>query len=91
LLRSFVEIGQSVGELLAKKNAAYGDSFAKSGAVLAQMFPNGVPVDKFQDMLAITRIIDKLFRVATDKAAFSEDPWMDIAGYAVLAVHSQQK
>lgn len=55
------------------------------------LFPNGVQLAQYQDLLVITRIIDKLFRIANDKTAFSEDPWKDIAGYAILSLWSQQK
>lgn len=37
-------------------------------------------------MLAITRIVDKLFRIATDKDAFGESPFKDIAGYGILGL-----
>jgi hypothetical protein len=35
-------------------------------------------------MLAIIRVIDKLFRIATAKKALGESPWNDIAGYGIL-------
>ena len=88
--KNFVDLGMEIGELLRKKNAAYGNSFEEAEKVLKVLFPNGVPVEKYQDFLTITRIIDKLFRIATDKNAFSEDPWRDIAGYAILSLWSQQ-
>ena len=37
-------------------------------------------------MLAITRIVDKLFRIASQKEAFDESPFKDIAGYGILGV-----
>lgn len=76
-----------IGELVDEKQAAYGDSFNKSGEVLAILYPDGVPPHAFVDMLAINRVIDKLFRIATRKDAFGESPWKDIAGYALLAAH----
>lgn len=88
--KNFVDLGTEVGELLRKKNAAYGNSFEESEKVLKVLFPSGVPVERYQDFLTITRIIDKLFRIATDKNAFNEDPWRDIAGYAILSLWSQQ-
>jgi len=88
--KNFVDIGREIGELLRKKNAAYGNAFEEAEKVLKVLFPDGVPVEKYQDFLTVTRIIDKLFRVATDKGAFSEDPWRDIAGYAILSLWSQQ-
>ena len=30
------------------------------------------------------RIIDKFFRIATEKNAFGETPWKDAAGYCLL-------
>src|SRR6185436_3957030 len=37
----YVTIGQEIGELVEKKQQAYGDSFGKSGAVLRILYPNG--------------------------------------------------
>lgn len=88
--KTFVELGNEIGELLLKKNTAYGNSFEKAEDILKVLFPDGVPLEKYQDFLTVTRIIDKLFRIATDKNAFSEDPWRDIAGYAILSLWSQQ-
>jgi len=88
--KDFVELGREIGELLREKNAAYGSAFTRAGNILYILFPNGVPVEKYQNFLAITRIVDKLFRIATDEKAFNEDPWRDIAGYAILALQAQQ-
>jgi len=35
-------------------------------------------------MLTITRIIDKLFRIANRKDAFNESPYWDLTGYGLL-------
>jgi hypothetical protein len=82
----FVEIGKKIGELVTSKNAAYGDSFSKSQEILKVLYPDGVKPDQYRDFLTITRIIDKLFRVATQKDAFAESPFQDIAGYSILGV-----
>ncbi len=42
-------------------------------------------------MLAITRIIDKLFRIATKKDAFGESPFKDIAGYGILGISNDDQ
>ena len=34
----------------------------------------------------MVRVIDKMFRIATDKDAFGESPWRDICGYAILGI-----
>ena len=76
--------GKEIGELVERKNKAYGDSFAKSGDILRILYPNGIKPDQYDDVLAITRIIDKLFRIATDRDGLDESPWEDIAGYSIL-------
>ena len=76
--------GKEIGELVERKNKAYGDSFAKSGDILRILFPNGIEPDQYDDVLAIARIIDKLFRIATDRDALGERPYEDIAGYSLL-------
>jgi len=81
---TYRELGIEIGELVDHKQAAYGDSFGKSGNVLRQLYPHGIPVDGYDDMLGIVRIIDKLFRIATDPKAFGESPARDIAGYGLL-------
>lgn len=83
---SYAHIGQVIGTVVEGKQKAYGDSFGKAGQVLAILYPDGIPVWKFDDALAIVRVVDKLFRVATDKDAYGESPWSDIAGYALLSV-----
>ena len=43
-------------------------------------------------MFAIVRIIDKMFRIATNPSAFGEEPWKDICGYALLrSKHVEEK
>ena len=76
--------GKEIGELVERKNQAYGDSFAKSGEILRILYPNGMEPDQYDDVLAIARIIDKLFRIATDRDALGERPYEDIAGYSLL-------
>lgn len=75
-----------VAELVARKQEAYGDAFTRSGEVLKILYPNGVSVDNYQELLTVTRVLDKLFRISTNNDSFNEDPWRDILGYALLAV-----
>ena len=82
----YKKIGAEIGELVDKKNRAYGDSFGKAGEILKILYPKGVDPDQYTDFLTIIRVIDKLFRIANDKGAFEESPWRDIAGYAILSV-----
>lgn len=80
----YAEMGRLLGELTQMKNTAYGDSFAKSGEILGILYPHGIRPEQYRDALAIVRVIDKLFRIATRKDAFGESPWKDIGGYGIL-------
>ena len=79
-------LGSEVGKLVEEKQLAYGDSFGRSGECLRQMFPDGIKKEQYGDLLTIARILDKLFRIASDPDAFSENPYQDIAGYALLGM-----
>jgi len=76
--------GEKLGALVDQKQAAYGDSFGKSGKVMQIYYPKGNAPEQMNDALAIVRVIDKLFRIATDRDALGESPWSDIAGYGLL-------
>ena len=80
----YVELGKEVGKLVVEKQVAYGDSFGRSGVVLRALYPKGVKPEDYDNMLAIVRIVDKLFRIATDINALGESPFRDIAGYGLL-------
>jgi hypothetical protein len=82
---NFKAVATEIAELVEKKSKAYGDSFGKSGEILKLLYPDGIKPDQYTNALAIVRIVDKLFRIATDKDAFGEDPWRDIVGYGLNA------
>ena len=90
-MTTYKNIGMQVGELVDEKNTAYGSSFAESYKILSVLYPNGIKPEQYTDALAIIRVIDKLFRIATAKDAFGESPWRDIAGYAILGVANADK
>jgi len=81
----------TTARLVNEKQKAYGNSFGKSGDVVRVLYPRGIPPDQMDDALAVIRIIDKLFRIATQKNAFGENPWRDIMGYALLALTREVK
>ena len=87
----FSEVGQAVGKIVSEKQEAYGDSFGRSGECLRQMFPNGIKPDQYDDLLTIARILDKLFRIASDPQAFEENPYQDIVGYGLLGMKRYAK
>jgi hypothetical protein len=84
----FVELGRELGELVASKQVQYGDSAGKSGRMLAQLYPDGVKPWQMRDALLVTRVLDKLSRVAQrgldGQDLGGESPWRDIAGYGLL-------
>ena len=82
----YEEQAEQIGKLVAEKNAAYGSAFAQAHQILSVLYPNGIAPDQYTDALAVIRVIDKLFRIATAKDAFGESPWRDIGGYAILGV-----
>jgi hypothetical protein len=83
---NYEDIGFEVGELVQRKQRAYGDSFGRSGDCLRQMFPNGIKPEQYDDLLTIARILDKLFRIANNPKAFNENPYQDIVGYGLLGM-----
>lgn len=87
----FAEIADGIGRTVAEKNTAYGDSFARSGEILRILYPNGITPNQYLDALGVVRVVDKLFRIATDKDALGESPWRDIAGYGILGVANANK
>lgn len=84
-------LGQEIGQLVDKKNQAYGNSFNQAGAILRVLYPDGIHPEQYDDMLAVVRIVDKLFRIATQKDAFGESPFADIAGYGLLGAFRHRK
>ena len=83
---------ERIGKLVAEKNLAYGSSFSEAHKILEVLYPQGIAPHQFTDALGIIRVIDKLFRIATQKDAFGESPWQDIAGYGILGtVRSQNE
>lgn len=87
-------IGAQIGELVACKQVQYGDAYGRSGQILRVLYPDGVRPDQYDDLLAITRVVDKLFRIAqrgeNGKDLGGESPWADIAGYGILGIAKDQ-
>jgi hypothetical protein len=91
---NYEEIGRSIGALVAAKNKEYGNSFSGSNKVMEILLNEhyneetgtyNIPKDLLINILAITRIIDKLFRLSRRPSdQFNEDPFEDIAGYGIL-------
>ena len=89
-MKDYKKIGLEVGRLVQEKNQAYGDSFGRACEILEVLYPEGIKPEQYRDALAITRLIDKLFRLANKKDAFGESPWKDICGYAMLGIANDE-
>jgi len=87
----FEKLATKVGALVDEKNKAYGNSFNDAGDFLRLLYPNGIPPEKYTDMLCMVRIYDKMKRIATQKDAFNESPYRDIVGYGLLGLDKDQK
>ena len=86
----FEEIAAEIGALVTEKNKSYGDSFRRSGEFLSILYPNGIAPAQYRAALAMIRVIDKLFRIATRKDAFGESPWKDVCGYSILSIAAEE-
>ena len=89
----YKQLGRRIGALVDEKNAAYGSSFAASGAFLQLLYPNGLKPEQYAYALLLVRIFDKQMRIATDADALGESPFQDIAGYGLLGarMHEMRK
>lgn len=88
---SILELAQEVGKLVELKDKAYGNAFDLAGQFLKLLYPDGATPEQFPDMLCLVRIFDKMKRIATNKEAFSESPYSDIIGYALLGLRRSQR
>lgn len=84
------EIASKLADITEEKNKAYGNSVGDTPKILALLYPGGVPLDKYLDMLSIVRILDKIKRIATDKDALGESPYADILGYCLLRLNEDE-
>lgn len=84
----YLPVAKALGELLNEKQAAYGDAFGSMNEVFNILYPEGISPHQYEDILTVVRIMDKIFRVANlphdKKDVMGEEPWKDIAGYALL-------
>ena len=89
------DIAIQIAELVDNKQKAYGNAFEKVTEILKVLYPQGVPVYKYQDFLTVVRILDKICRISSlptnGKDSMGEEPWKDIMGYALLAIENKKE
>ena len=92
--KDYEALGEQIGILLNEKQKSYGDAFGKMETILETLYPNGINTYQYRDVLTLTRILDKVFRIAnlpeSRKDRMGEEPYKDIAGYAILALAEQE-
>lgn len=81
----YEELGRQIGALVERKQIEYGDAVSVTADVLKVLYPDGVDVEDFRDLLLVTRVVDKLCRVANGNQG-EENAWQDIAGYGLLGM-----
>ena len=86
----YVEKAREIGELVERKQKEYGDSWGKAGKILAILYPDGVKPDQYHTFLGITRVLDKLCRLANGNQG-EENAWEDLAGYGLLGAVGGEK
>lgn len=78
-------------DMLLRKNAKYGDAYAKTEAFLRLLRPNGCAPENYGSLIFEVRAFDKMMRAATDLAGDDEDPDLDLLGYAALKVIAKER
>jgi len=89
-VKNFRELGEEIGHMTDVKNEKYGDSFNEAHRILEVLYPNGVKPKDYKNMLGITRVLDKLFRLSKGDQG-TESAWRDIVGYGLLGEQDYQK
>ena len=87
---SYEERCQKIGRILDQKAKSYGNSFTDSTKILELLFPYGIATARYGDLLAVLRIIEKLYRVVHSPKEEEESPFLDIAGYALLMLANKR-
>ena len=85
----FLQIAQEIASVLEEKNAQYGPAFSNAPKILEILYPDGIRPQDYTNLLTLVRMLDKLQRIATNNATDTEDPWRDIAGYAILQLSTK--
>lgn len=86
----WLKLAEEVGEIVAKKNAAYGDSVRRAAIIMQTLYPQGILFDQIPSALLIVRMLDKMSRIANDPTFGGEDPPCDLGGYSLLMMELQR-
>ncbi len=90
---NYSEIGKELGELVDKKQKAYGNSVMSAESVLKvylkpyeEEYCYVIPKELIRHLLIIVRILDKVSRIFASPSGdlLGENPYRDIAGYGLI-------
>ena len=91
----YVPAAVELAVLIEEKQKAYGDAFGSMEAIFNILYPNGIQPYQYSDLLPVVRMLDKVFRIANmppeGKDVMGEEPYKDIAGYALLALEREAR
>ncbi len=91
LSSKYQAITDEIAQILEEKESYYGPVYEDIGIVLTTLLAKSKSIN-VQELLAITRIVDKLFRIANSAELDAHlDAWRDIAGYAILELSTLNK
>lgn len=91
MVPDYAAIGTKIGELVATKQAQYGDAITFVRQVIELLYPDGVPVSAYGDLLLLVRMLDKIKRISTRHQQDTENPYEDLAGYGILGVAKHEQ
>lgn len=88
---TYEELAGEIGKLTHDKELAYGKAWKSSAEILRILFPNGCAPERFTDLLLVTRILDKLCRLAAHPTdPMQESPYRDIVGYGLIGLKKEK-
>ena len=74
-----------IADTVTTKNFMYGNAVQKTADIMRVLYPNGYYGEDYKNILLITRICDKLARIANKSSNEAvKDAYRDIAGYGIL-------
>lgn len=86
-MKDYQQIANELVALLNEKQKAYGNGFDGVPEILKILYPQGIQPEDYQNVLTLTRILDKIYRISNNDT--TEDPWFDIAGYCFLTMRKR--
>lgn len=92
--RDVHRIASHVAELVSAKGTTYGNCVGRVVTILHLLYPRGIPARAYDNVLLLAHALDKLCRLvhaAGERDPAGESPWLDVAGYALLALQQHER